>query len=73
MGNSAPLTLADYRAALDAATAADISARIAAAARLAQKAYAADPSPEKREAMIARTATDCAVAFWEKHGEPWRA
>jgi hypothetical protein len=67
------LTLADYRAAPDAAAARAIERAIAAAAETAHAAYQADPSDANRDAFISAAATDCAVAYHATHGEPWRA
>ena len=67
------MTLADYRNAPDAQTARAIERAIAAAAETAHAAYVADPTPETRDAFLAIAATDCAVAYYATHGEPWRA
>jgi len=66
-------TLADYRAAPDALTARAIERAIAAAAATAHAAYQVDPSDDNRDAFISAAATDCAVAYYATHGEPWRA
>jgi len=70
-------TFADYRAAPDALTARAIERAIeraiAAAATAAHAAYQADPTDANRDAFISAAATDCAVAYYATHGEPWRA